>query len=716
MTEDQIRLLSDIFSNKPTTPAPSIAEVPVVGRTILEQKMQDTLRERENARQLALEKEFAARPISEKLSGAAESAKFIGSTVARSVGQPFAELYGRATDQPGLGKTLAEGANLPESDLGLEYTIRFGDAMEPVAKAMEASKIPDITPGMLTAPVRAIDEAAAQAARAGQQVARQATQRLSRMPVQADLIPLFANRVPDLPAPKAAVRATEKTKKGKKMLQGVYRGYTGDRLDEPVLSITPQRRVAEYYANRRSVERGEDPHVEMLMVDPSVGKDYGLSIPIDRFNRDIVTTRAKALAPEDVVERTQLKKSGGQVSSEIDLLVPLFQKGGSAIKGAIAAGKAAKQAQKAKPPKVKQTVKDPVRVAFPGIYQRPDVIAAQAAAQVAPESPALKQLFGVTRQDLADIAKSRQGNLPGTLPGAAANPRGSEAASQIMTRANEQRILDAMSEAEKYPELVTGMDPWYVMDPLYQLMVKELGPEMADQEYRKMNILMGMASPGSEVTTEIPRGTAAYYLQNQGRFSEFEELLGMPASQRGPDFPQDIRSVPGHMYHSTAQAVPMRKYLESGKMEMTTPKVPLYIEASGVPEIGFQTQTPVGDAHFVRATGLADVRGAKQFAGSVTNPEMTQLAPWWRKKIAGELGIEPVSAQARAWGTFAPQTGVTTPIGSPKLELLADQAVLAGQRMGISAEEALKMFIIGEGRLGKKKGGAVRKGGLAAQS
>jgi hypothetical protein len=407
------------------------------------------------------------------------------------------------------------------------------------------------------------------------------------------------------------------------------------------------------------------------------------------------------------------------------MLIPMFGRGNLSQKFATG-GKAkalssikkgvetAKKEVKARAPKIKQTVKDPERLAFPGIYKRPDEIAAEAAARVAPESPALKRLFGVTRQDLADIARSRKGNLPGILPGAAANPKGSLAAERIMTPRNTQRILDAMAEAEKYPELVTGMDPWYVMDPLYQMMLKELGPDLAKQEYIKMNTLMGMASPGSEVTTEIPRGTAAYYLQKQGRFPEFEALLGKPASQRGPDFPEDIRSVPGHMYHSTAQAIPMKRYLESGEMEMTTPKVPLYIQASGVPEVGFQTRTPVGDAHWSRATGLADTRGGKSFAGSVTNPEMTQLAPWWRSKIAEELGIEPVSAQARAWGTFAPQTGVTTPIGSPKLELLADQAVLAGRRMGIEPEEALRMFIMGEGRLGKKKGGAVRKGALAA--
>jgi hypothetical protein len=271
-----------------------------------------------------------------------------------------------------------------------------------------------------------------------------------------------------------------------------------------------------------------------------------------------------------------------------------FAKGGKALKSIKEGAETAQKAVKARAPKIKQTVKDPERLAFPGIYKRPDEIAAEAASRVAPESPALKRLFGVTRQDLADIARSRKGNLPGILPGAAANPKGSLAAERIMTPRNTQRILDAMAEAEKYPELVTGMDPWYVMDPLYQMMLKELGPDLAKQEYIKMNTLMGMASPGSEVTTEIPRGTAAYYLQKQGRFPEFEALLGKPASQRGPDFPEDIRSVPGHMYHSTAQAIPMKRYLESGEMEMTTPKVPLYIQASGVPEVGFQTRTPVG--------------------------------------------------------------------------------------------------------------------------
>lgn len=363
-----------------------------------------------------------------------------------------------------------------------------------------------------------------------------------------------------------------------------------------------------------------------------------------------------------------------------------------------------------------QTVKDPLRMAYPGIYQRPDVIAAMAASRVAPEDPALKRLFGVTREDLYQMSKGRQGNLPGALPGMAAQPRGSEAAARVMNPRNTQRLIDVMAEAEKHPELVRGMDPWYVMDPLFQRLVQLIGLERAKIEYPKMNTLMGMASPGSEVNTEIPRGTAAYYLQKHGRFEDFLKHAGTPEHKRGKDFPADIRNVPGHAYHKTAQATPMAQYLESGQMEMKSPKVPMYIEASGVPQTGFQTATPVGDAHWSRAVGLADVRGKKTIKGkevvpgaSVSNPEMAMLAPWWRENVASKLGLESVPAQARAWGAFSPQTGVTTPIGAPKLELIAKQIMQTAKRMGVSPETARDYVLTGETYAGKKKGGKVNK-------
>ena len=379
--------------------------------------------------------------------------------------------------------------------------------------------------------------------------------------------------------------------------------------------------------------------------------------------------------------------------------------------GSIKSVKGAPAVKAAKAPKIKQTVTDPQRIAFPGIYQRPDVIAAEAASRVAPESLNLKKIFGVTREDLFQMGKGREGNLPGELPGATANPRGSKAAAGVMNKKNEQRIIDAMAEAEKYPALVQGMDPWYVMDPVFQRMVKLLGKDRAIVEYQRLNTLMGMASPGSEVLTEIPRGTAANMLYKQGRFPEFVEHLGKPASQRST-VPKDIVNVPGHMYHKTAQAIPMEQYLETGALQMDSPKVPMYIEASGVPETGFQTRTPVGDAHWSRAVGLADTRGARMLKGkpvipgaSVSTPEMQALAPWWQQNIAAPLGLESVPAQARAWGTFSGQTGVTTPIGAPKIELLADKIAETSRRLGISLEQARDRVLMGEAYAGKKKGG-----------
>jgi hypothetical protein len=361
-----------------------------------------------------------------------------------------------------------------------------------------------------------------------------------------------------------------------------------------------------------------------------------------------------------------------------------------------------------------QTVTDPLRNAFPGIYKRPDVIASEAAARVAPESDALKRLFGVSRDDLYEMGKGRVGNISGVLPGAAANPKGSKAAIAVMNPRNEQRLLDVLSESEKHPALVKGMDPWYIMDPAYKRLEELVGPEEAVKKYRQLNTLTGMASPGSDVLTEMNRGTAANYLATQGRFGDFVDYAGLPFGARGAGFPEDLRAVMGHPYHKTAQATPMQKYLESGQVQMSSPKVPMYIDASGVPQTGFQTDMPVGDAHWSRSVGLADTRGAATRKGksvvpgaSVSNPEMSQLGPWWKDRIASQVGLESVPAQARTWGAFSPQTGVESPIGAPKLELLAMKIMEAANRLGITPEQARDMILTGKAYAGKAEGGPI---------
>lgn len=341
--------------------------------------------------------------------------------------------------------------------------------------------------------------------------------------------------------------------------------------------------------------------------------------------------------------------------------------------------------------KKRSTIKEPERVAFPGIYDRPDEIARKAAERVAPEDPALKEVFGVTRDELYEMGQGRVGNVEAQLPKNATSGKNANA-ERIMTPKNTQRMLDTLSEAGKYPGLQRGMDAWYVMDPLYQEYVRLYGPEKAYDEFMRFNTFTGMSSPGSDVLTEINRGTAANYLHRNDRFDDFERYGG-----KAGNGPSDMADIKGHPYHSTSHAGPMRRYIKSGDLsDMTTTKVPLYIQSNTNP-VAYQSNRPVGDAHFVRGIGLSDARTAAGYGESIKNTELATIAPWWKKKIADELGITPVEAQARSWGTFGHATGVDTPIGAPKLELLAIRIKEAAKRYNISIEEARDLVLKGGG-------------------
>lgn len=358
------------------------------------------------------------------------------------------------------------------------------------------------------------------------------------------------------------------------------------------------------------------------------------------------------------------------------------------------------------------TVDQPQRVAFPGIYNDPRQVIADSNSMVGPEDPLLSRLFDVNRQDLSDIALSRQGNELGILPGAKPGGTGAASARGVMTPQNEQRLIDVLTEARGTP-LHTGMTGWYSMDPLYERFRQMYGDDEAPARYAKFNTLMGMASPGSDVGTEIARGTSAHWLDTQGRFPDFQRYGGMAEESRpgDKDFPQDMIGVPGHAYHPTAQAGPMADYLRTGSMQMKSPKVPMYIGASGVPETGFQSDMPVGDAHWARGVGLADTRNHRTLKGepitpgsSASTPEMQTLGPWWRDRVAAQAGYQAVPAQATAWGAFAPYTGVTSKIGAPKLEILSTQIGKVADRLGISPESARDLVISGQA-------GAYRRGG-----
>ena len=332
-----------------------------------------------------------------------------------------------------------------------------------------------------------------------------------------------------------------------------------------------------------------------------------------------------------------------------------------------------------------------------GIYKTPQELLDEVAPRVPPEDPALYDLFGVHRSDLSETALSRNAG-EAVLPGASKNPRGTKYADKIMKPANTQRLVDSIAHTmntEKGRPLTEGMTGWYVMDPAYNRLVELYGPEEGLRLFEKFNTLTGIHSANSDVVTELTRGSALNYLDELGRADEYYKYAGKASN---PNRPKEIPTVPGHYAHKTAHSVPARKFLESGQLQMDTPKVPSYIQASSVPQGTLQTRTPVSDAHNVRAIGLSDVRTSKSKdpGSSITMTELQQIQPWWQDRIAGAVDLESVPAQAMTWGIYAPQTGVTTEVGVPKLELLAKQIMKTAKRLKISPQDARDRVLSGK--------------------
>lgn len=391
-----------------------------------------------------------------------------------------------------------------------------------------------------------------------------------------------------------------------------------------------------------------------------------------------------------------------------------------------AAKKAAKKTAKAAASRVtddaRRFVVGAKNTSFPGVFKNPRIIAEEAAARArtTPEDPALKEVFGVSRQDLYDIGQQgrRKGNVSGdqvmaVKPGA----RGSSTAAGAMNDPNAQRLVDTLTEGGKFPELFTGMDAWYVGDPLYQKLAAEFGPAEAAKAFNSYRSFSGMASPGTAVPDEIIRGGAANTLAGMGRFRDFEKYAGKQGKRRTP--PDMLRAeIPGHPYHSTAQALPMRNLVNSGKVKMGSPKVPLYINAFGAdaPNVRFQTDRPVPDAHFTRGVGVADMRSGDNVGRSMSMAEAQSFGPFFEEQVARKAGLEAVPAQARLWGLFSPQTGVAAEsgVGAPKLELIARHIKKLADRDRISTDRALFEHI-GPKRSRFAVGGPVKKSKFAVK-
>jgi len=352
-----------------------------------------------------------------------------------------------------------------------------------------------------------------------------------------------------------------------------------------------------------------------------------------------------------------------------------------------------------RPNPIERYVTDPQRIYKPGIYKRPDVLAREAEAMVGPEHPAMKQLFGVTRGDLFDISQAgtRQGNVAPNI-WTPSRMQGSYAAEAIMNPGNAQRLVDTIGEAQKNaPRLTQGMVPWYVMDPAFQRLVQLVGPERAVGEYNKFNSMMTPFSASSDVMKEINRGTGARMMAERGEFEKFRKFGGVAEENRGRDFPPELKDIISHPYHGI-HTDPAGRFVLTGQhgYGKDTVKIPLYTQASGVPQTGFQTAWPVPDAHFTRAAGMSDVRKNASPGDYMGGSEYRTFAPWFREHVAAPSGIEAVPTQALMWGAYAPQTGVKTAIGAPKLELISQRMWERARELGVNPQDFRDQVLLGQ--------------------
>lgn len=110
------------------------------------------------------------------------------------------------------------------------------------------------------------------------------------------------------------------------MLQGVYRGYAGsDSLPEQIFAAN-QRQLAEFYAARRAAQTGEDPHVDMLLINPNVGRQYRLHPPGAKEMSGV-----RKIQSEVIEGRTNLYAKGGRVQNPDQMTHKPFNKAANPI-------------------------------------------------------------------------------------------------------------------------------------------------------------------------------------------------------------------------------------------------------------------------------------------------------------------------------------------------------------------------------------------------
>lgn len=355
---------------------------------------------------------------------------------------------------------------------------------------------------------------------------------------------------------------------------------------------------------------------------------------------------------------------------------------------------------------------------FPGVYSDPVASAKEAEKRIAPESPNVTLVYGpeASREALAATNLKRGPGITDPreiVPGWVNNPRGSQAAHDIMTPENAERIFEQLHALRTHaPQAWQSGLAWYMGDPKYKAIERLVGPEEAQRLYRQHTVFQGVESPELSPPMEIRRGANAMFFAEQGGPEEFAGRYmthgGKPPSNRArSSFLPEMENVPGRKGQMNA-AYPQYQFMTTGQAGTQGPKVWPYVLSHGVPETGFQNIIPVADAHYIRSLGLPDTRNLRwnkekglflPDATSIYTPELQTLYPWYRD-VVGQLGLKPGQAQPIQWVGMAHHTGVKPPYGASKIEMEADRIVQQAKKHGEPVEKVRDEFLLGKRHLG----------------
>jgi hypothetical protein len=338
---------------------------------------------------------------------------------------------------------------------------------------------------------------------------------------------------------------------------------------------------------------------------------------------------------------------------------------------------------------VKPTVRNPERAEFPDIYRDPRIIVNESAKRVPEESPLLKQLFGVNRQDLDDMTRAMGPNLSADYYKAKTPPKYID---RLTVPKNTQRVQDVLGEAQADPRF-TGSYGWYQSDPLKQRFI-ELNPNGA-YDFDRFTQLGSGLSPSTAVPQEIKRSSVAYMMDKNGRLPDFLDPTNMP-----PGY--------GHAYHTSAHNSAVQNMIDRGDFRplklQDAPKTRVYYGSRS----GENLDVPTADAHFVRGIGLADLRPTSfakkpSYGKSINATELDPVSNWFGSKVSAPMDMRSSPAQALQWNAMGTSTGVDTELGVPFLELLSRRIGDVAKKEGIHPTKVRDDFIQGKRHL--KEGG-----------